>query len=46
MAKLIFQLLVLACVTYLAVASVGIALPNPSNCSSEENSFIFSLKND
>lgn len=38
MAKLIFQLLVLACVIYLTVASVGIALPNPSNCVSKWNS--------
>lgn len=42
MAKLIFQLLVLACVTYLTVASVAIALPNPSNYFSiEKVVFVF-----
>lgn len=31
MAKLVFQLLVLACAVYVATAAVAIALPNPSN---------------
>lgn len=31
MAKLMLQLLVLACVAYMTIASVAIALPNPSN---------------
>lgn len=39
MAKLMLQLLVLACVAYMAIASVAIALPNPSNLIYQIHSF-------